>query len=47
MTKGTIEAQMFSLQQKKQLVFEGTVDGNAGSYQKLSLKDLEFLFTRG
>ena len=47
MTKDSIETKMYELQEKKRLVFEGTVDGNAASFSKLSLKDLEFLFSRG
>ncbi|KAK7230731.1 nucleotide-excision repair protein [Aureococcus anophagefferens] len=46
-TKDSIETKMYELQEKKRLVFEGTVDGNAASFSKLSLKDLEFLFSRG
>merc|ERR1711924_351972 len=36
----TIEQQMFRLQEKKRLVFEGTVDGSAASFSKLTLEDL-------
>jgi len=43
----TIEQQMFRLQEKKRLVFEGTVDGSAASFSKLTLEDLAFLFHRG
>ena len=42
----TIEKKMFMLQEKKRLVFEGTVDGSAASFSKLTLEDLTFLFTR-
>ena len=35
---------MFQLQQKKQLVFEGTVDGTSASLNKLTAEDLAFLF---
>ena len=42
--KQTLEAQ---LQEKKRLVFEGTVDGSAVSFSKLTLDDLAFLFHRG
>jgi len=45
-TSGTIEEKMFDLQEKKRLVFEGTVDGSAASFAKLSTDDLSFLFTR-
>mmetsp|Transcript_4228 Transcript_4228/g.17131 ORF Transcript_4228/g.17131 Transcript_4228/m.17131 type:complete len:244 (+) Transcript_4228:2214-2945(+) len=45
-TKGTIEEKMFALQEKKRLVFEGTVDASAQSFNKLDHDDLRFLFTR-
>jgi len=45
-TKDSIEGKMFDLQEKKRLVFEGTVDANAQSFNKLSAQDLAFLFTR-
>jgi|EP01047_Picozoa_sp_COSAG01_P055905 DNA repair protein RAD16 len=43
-TKGTIEERMLALQEKKQLVFEGTVGGEAKSLSKLTEEDLRFLF---
>ena len=47
MTDTIAETQMFRLQEKKRLVFEGTVDGSAASFSKLTLEDLAFLFHRG
>jgi len=44
-TKDTIEERMMQLQEKKMLVFEGTVDGSASSMAKLTEEDLKFLFT--
>ncbi|KAJ8599374.1 hypothetical protein CTAYLR_007041 [Chrysophaeum taylorii] len=46
-TKDTIEEKMFDLQEKKRLVFEGTINANAQSFSKLTKEDLEFLFSRG
>lgn len=43
-TKGTIEEKMYELQEKKQLVFDGTVDGKADALTKLTKDDLQFLF---
>jgi len=43
-TKNSIEEKMYQLQQKKQLVFEGTVDGSSASLAKLTTEDLAFLF---
>ena len=43
-TSDTIEERMLQLQEKKQLVFEGTVDSNAGAYARLDEDDLRFLF---
>merc|ERR1719409_1636683 len=34
-TKGTIEEKMYALQEKKQLIFDGTVDGNSEALSKL------------
>jgi len=42
--KGTIEEKILELQEKKQLVFDGAVDGSVGSMQKLTAADLQFLF---
>lgn len=43
-TKDSVEEKMLQLQQKKQLVFEGTMDGSATSLAKLTAEDLAFLF---
>jgi DNA repair protein RAD16 len=40
----SIEDDMLKIQEKKRLVFEGTVDGKAASMAKLTLKDLAFFF---
>mmetsp|Transcript_1911 Transcript_1911/g.2533 ORF Transcript_1911/g.2533 Transcript_1911/m.2533 type:complete len:124 (+) Transcript_1911:3110-3481(+) len=45
-TEDTIEAKMDDLQDKKRKVFEGTIDGSGASFNKLSMEDLEFLFSR-
>eukprot|EP00796_Vickermania_ingenoplastis_P003846 gene3847-2726_t len=45
-TSGSVEERMVELQDKKMLVFEGTVDGAVNSLQKLTSEDLQFLFTR-
>ena len=45
-TRRTVEERMFTLQDKKMLVFEGTVDGKFDSLQRLSEDDLRFLFSR-
>jgi len=42
----SIEQKMLDLQDKKSLIFEGTVDGNATSLSRLSEEDLRFLFSR-
>eukprot|EP01062_Namystynia_karyoxenos_P006440 TRINITY_DN12253_c0_g3_i1.p1 TRINITY_DN12253_c0_g3~~TRINITY_DN12253_c0_g3_i1.p1 ORF type:complete len:1155 (+),score=498.32 TRINITY_DN12253_c0_g3_i1:72-3536(+) len=44
--KGTIEERMLQLQEKKQLVFDGTVDGSRQALSKLTQEDLAFLFKR-
>eukprot|EP01065_Artemidia_motanka_P048192 TRINITY_DN7724_c0_g2_i1.p1 TRINITY_DN7724_c0_g2~~TRINITY_DN7724_c0_g2_i1.p1 ORF type:complete len:1135 (+),score=368.36 TRINITY_DN7724_c0_g2_i1:72-3407(+) len=44
--KGTIEERMLHLQEKKQLVFDGTIDADRGAMSKLSQEDLAFLFKR-
>ena len=41
---GTIEERILKLQEKKQLVFEGTVGKDAEALGKLSVDDLRFLF---
>ena len=45
-TKGTIEERMMELQEKKQLVFEGCMDGNQAALSQLTAEDLQFLFKR-
>ena len=45
-TRDTIEERMLELQQKKQLVFEGTIDAQRNSIAKLTEEDLRFLFSR-
>ena len=45
-TKDSVEERMMSLQDKKLLVFQGTVDGSTESLQRLTEEDLQFLFTR-
>ncbi|CCW63417.1 unnamed protein product [Phytomonas sp. EM1] len=45
-TENSIEERMVELQNKKMLVFEGTIDGKMQSLNKLSEEDLQFLFTR-
>lgn len=42
----TIEEKMLELQEKKQLVFDGCVDGSATSLAQLTTDDLAFLFKR-
>merc|ERR1719181_2209542 len=43
-TLGTIEERMFELQEKKQLVFDGTVGKSSKAMESLSHEDLRFLF---
>jgi DNA repair protein RAD16 len=43
-TKNSIEERMLQLQEKKKLVFEGTVDGSAAALSQLTTEDLQFLF---
>jgi SNF2 family DNA or RNA helicase len=40
----TVEERMLALQEKKQLVFDGTVGGSQGAISKLTEQDLHFLF---
>ena len=42
--KDSIEERMLELQNKKQLVFDGAVDGSAASLSSLTVDDLRFLF---
>ncbi|QDZ23350.1 ATP-dependent helicase [Chloropicon primus] len=44
-TKGTIEERMMQLQDKKKLVFEGTIDNNLESLTRLNTEDIRFLFS--
>jgi len=44
-TKGTIEERMLQLQEKKQLVFAGAIDGSAAARSQLTEEDLRFLFS--
>ena len=43
-TSDTIEERMLQLQEKKALVFDGTVDGSAAALARLTPEDLRFLF---
>jgi len=43
-TEGTIEEKMHKLQEKKQLVFDGTIDSNVDAIRSLTKDDLAFLF---
>mmetsp|Transcript_103076 Transcript_103076/g.177906 ORF Transcript_103076/g.177906 Transcript_103076/m.177906 type:complete len:1211 (+) Transcript_103076:60-3692(+) len=43
-TSGTIEDKILQLQEKKQLVFDGTIGGSSSSIAKLTEQDLNFLF---
>lgn len=45
-TRDSMEERMVELQDKKLLVFEGTIDGAVNSLKKLTSDDLQFLFTR-
>ena len=42
--RNTVEERILRLQDKKRLVFEGTVGGDAASLSQLSEDDLRFLF---
>ena len=42
--RNTVEERILRLQDKKRLVFEGTVGGDAASLSQLSEEDLRFLF---
>ncbi|KAL3657892.1 hypothetical protein V7S43_017092 [Phytophthora oleae] len=41
---GTVEERILKLQEKKRLIFEGTVGGNASAICRLTEEDLRFLF---
>ncbi|KAF4746694.1 hypothetical protein FOZ63_012657, partial [Perkinsus olseni] len=44
-SENTIEEQIKALQEKKQLIFDGTIGGNFnGALEKLTIADLKFLF---
>jgi DNA repair protein RAD16 len=43
--KDTIEERILQLQEKKQLVFDGTVGAQAASIAKLTADDMRFLFS--
>ena len=43
-TSDTIEDRMYDLQAKKQLVFDGTIDGSSAALAKLNGDDISFLF---
>jgi len=43
-TADTIEEKIIKLQEKKQLVFDASIDGSAASLGKLTEQDLRFLF---
>eukprot|EP01060_Flectonema_neradi_P004522 TRINITY_DN1292_c0_g1_i3.p1 TRINITY_DN1292_c0_g1~~TRINITY_DN1292_c0_g1_i3.p1 ORF type:complete len:1205 (+),score=247.80 TRINITY_DN1292_c0_g1_i3:162-3776(+) len=43
-TTNTIEERMYELQQKKQLVFDGTIEGSSAALAKLNGDDISFLF---
>ena len=44
-TSNSVEERMMELQEKKMLVFEGTIDGKATSLHRLSAEDMQFLFS--
>merc|ERR1712176_116444 len=44
-TMGTIEERMMQLQDKKKLVFEGTIDNNIEALTRLNTEDIQFLFS--
>mmetsp|Transcript_56102 Transcript_56102/g.88937 ORF Transcript_56102/g.88937 Transcript_56102/m.88937 type:complete len:1185 (-) Transcript_56102:208-3762(-) len=43
-TKNTIEEKIIALQEKKQLVFDASIDGSSASLGKLTQEDVRFLF---
>mmetsp|Transcript_31228 Transcript_31228/g.50098 ORF Transcript_31228/g.50098 Transcript_31228/m.50098 type:complete len:1402 (+) Transcript_31228:1890-6095(+) len=45
-TSDSIEGKMVELQDKKQLVFDGAIDGSKAALAKLTEEDLRFLFSR-
>jgi DNA repair protein RAD16 len=42
---GSVEERIMKLQEKKALVFEGTVGQDTSALEKLTVDDLKFLFT--
>ncbi|CAN4109967.1 unnamed protein product [Withania somnifera] len=42
--ENTVEEQILKLQEKKELVFEGTIGGSSEAFGKLTEEDLQFLF---
>lgn len=44
--QGSIEERILRLQEKKRLVFDATVGGDAGALGRLTVDDLRFLFTQ-
>lgn len=42
--ENSIEERILKLQEKKRLVFDSTVGGDAGSMNKLTVDDMRFLF---
>jgi DNA repair protein RAD16 len=42
--RNTVEERIIRLQDKKRLVFESTIGGDAGSLAQLTEEDLRFLF---
>ena len=43
--EGTVEERVLQLQEKKRLVFDGTVGQDAGSLKMLNVSDMKALFT--
>jgi DNA repair protein RAD16 len=42
--ENTIEERILKLQEKKKLVFDGTIGGDAASMARLTVDDMRFLF---
>ena len=43
-TEDSLETQMLQLQEKKQLICDGTIDGKMAALAKLTVEDFTFLF---
>ena len=43
--ENTIEERILNLQEKKRLVFDGTIGGDAASMGRLTSEDMGFLFS--